>query len=69
VANATYTTKPGDVLDRITHQYYQGRKGAFEEVLKANPGLAAHGSILPGGLEIVLPALPEPEDPNSYTLW
>ena len=67
--DATYETKPGDVLDRIAHKYYNGRKGAFEEVLRANPGLAAHGSILPEGLTIVLPELPEPEDPNTYTLW
>ncbi len=69
MADATYTTVPGDVLDRITWEYYENRKGAFEEVLKANPGLAAYGSVLPGGLDIVLPDLPEPEDPNSYTLW
>ncbi len=66
---ATYTTRPGDVLDRITWEYYGDRKGAFEHVLAANPGLAAHGSKLPGGLDIILPELPQPEDPNAYSLW
>ncbi len=69
MTTAVYITKPGDVLDKITHEYYQGAAGAFEKVLAANPGISSHGSILPGGINVVLPALPEPEDSNIYTLW
>ena len=69
MADVTYTTKPGDVLDQLTHDYYEGRAGAFEAVLAANPGISSHGSVLPGGLTIKLPDLPEPEETNTYTLW
>ncbi|KEQ11221.1 hypothetical protein GZ77_26545 [Endozoicomonas montiporae] len=57
------------MLDAICHQYYKGRRGAVEEVLKANPGLARKGPILPEGLVIELPDLAPPEDNSSFSLW
>ena len=64
-----YRTKDGDVLDALCHKHY-GREagrpvrgtqtGAVEAVLEANPGLADQGPILPAGLLIILPDLPEP---------
>lgn len=69
MAKAVYVTGTDDVLDAITYQHYNGQAGAFESVLAANPGLAAYGSIFPAGLEIELPDLAQPEDPNIYSLW
>lgn len=50
-----YRTKSGDVLDAICSTYYGDTPFSVEEVLAANPGLAAHGAILPSGLIINLP--------------
>lgn len=64
-----YRTKPGDMLDAICHVYYDGRPGATELVLEANPGLARQGVIIPDNTVIELPALPEPEDDSTVVLW
>jgi phage tail protein X len=53
-----YLTRAGDRLDLICEQHYQRRAQAVETVLKANPGLAEQGPILPAGLRIELPDLP-----------
>lgn len=50
-----YRTNKGDMLDAICHKYYKARPGAMEEVLKANPGLAKVGALLPAGMVIELP--------------
>lgn len=60
----TYTTREGDVLDLICYRHYAGRQsGAVEAVLDhpANQhiGRAAYDAILPRGLVITLPELPE----------
>lgn len=57
-ANA-YVTAQGDVLDRICFNRYGTEQGTVELALAANPGLAARGAILPPGLTIILPPLPE----------
>lgn len=64
-----YETKLGDMLDAICYEYYEGRTGALEAVLSANPGIASLGPILPAGLLIDLPDLGEPETASAITLW
>jgi len=58
----------GEMLDAITHKYYKGRDGSTEAVLDANPGLAKIGPVLPAGIEIKLPDLPEAK-PQEIKLW
>lgn len=44
--------------------------GIVEQVLKANPGLAKIGPILPAGINIALPELtPQVEDSQTVQLW
>lgn len=63
-----YRTKTGDVLDLICHRHYGDRPHSVEAVYDANPGLAAHGPVLPAGLVITLPdAAPAP--PATIRLW
>lgn len=57
--DANYETAAGDVLDQICHCHYGVIDGAIERVLEANPGLAERGALLPRGVQILLPAIPE----------
>lgn len=71
--DATYETTAGDVLDAICHRHYGEIDGAIERVLESNPGLADKGAILPRGLRILLPAVPEqnktPAIKPTVRLW
>lgn len=64
-----YRTKTGEMLDSICHQYYQGRPGATEQVLAANPGLAKLGAILPANKVIFMPELAAAVDDSKVSLW
>ncbi|WP_139833955.1 tail protein X, partial [Vibrio parahaemolyticus] len=50
-------------------KYYKARPGAMEEVLKANPGLAKVGALLPAGMVIELPDLGPAESKGKVSLW
>ncbi|MEW8072694.1 MAG: tail protein X [Candidatus Thiodiazotropha sp.] len=64
-----YRTVEGDVLDQICLRHYV-RTGTVETVLDANPGLSAVGAILPAGVEIELPELPDSEAViDTVRLW
>jgi len=54
--SAMYTTRDGDMLDHLCWRHYGQEWDRVETALEANPGLAAHGPVLPGGLVILLPA-------------
>lgn len=54
-----YRCMEGDVLDLICTRYYEDTPWRIEEVIAANPGLAALGPVLPAGLLIELPAVAE----------
>jgi phage tail protein X len=54
-----YRTKDGDALDTICYRHYGASSGYVEAVLEANRGLATHGAVLPAGITILLPDLPE----------
>ena len=53
-----YLTAEGDVLDEICWRRY-GREDAVPAVLAANRGLAGAGPVLPAGVLLVLPELPD----------
>lgn len=54
----------------ICRKIYGGESGYVEQVLEANPGLAAHPHRLPTGTKIKLPALTRAESiPAIITLW
>lgn len=69
-SEAFYRSKEGDVLDAIVWRHY-GRQDerAVELVYEANPGLADEGPVLPAGLRIRLPALPDPAPRHGVRLW
>lgn len=64
----TYRTREGDMIDSICWRHY-GRESAVTEVLKANPGLADRGAVLPSGIQITLPDLTTPVAKESASLW
>lgn len=60
MTTVTYRTIGGETVDSICHSHY-GSTDEVETVLAANPGLSAHGPVLPVGLDVVLPDLRQPE--------
>lgn len=65
-----YRTKDGDMVDAICHAHYSGAVDPQTSlVLDANPGLAALGPVLPKGLLITLPDLPETQSSDPIRLW
>lgn len=66
----TYIAREGDTVDLIAWRYY-GRQDArvVEQVLAANPHLADHGPVLPGGTELVLPAITTSTQSQGLRLW
>lgn len=65
-----YRAKEGETLDLICwHIYGRGTAGTVEQVLEANPGLAALGPILPVGTLVTLPEISEPEAELQVGLW
>lgn len=63
-----YRTRDGDRLDQICWTHYGRIATTVEAVLAANRGLAALGVLLPAGVTIRLPELPEPIT-QSVRLW
>ena len=63
-------TSDGDMLDAICKRRY-GRESVVPLVLDANPHLAKQPVVLPAGLEVVLPDLPETPktNPPEIRLW
>lgn len=55
-----YITRQGEMLDQICARRYGTEHGTTEDVLAANPGLAALGPLLPPALAIALPDVPKP---------
>ncbi len=68
--NRIYTTHQGEALDAICRKIYGGESGYVEQVLEANPGLAALPHRLPIGTKINLPTLTRADKvPAIITLW
>lgn len=64
-----YITRQFDELDDICHRYYGRTQQTVEGVLLANPNLADLLPILPEGLTILLPDLPQPETTETLRIW
>lgn len=65
-----YITKQGDTADLIAWNYYGTQGGRVtEQLLEANPGLAARGPLLPGGLVVQLPVIDTTEKVKGVKLW
>ena len=65
-----YRTRDGDALDAICARHYGDLAWRIEEVIAANPGLAARGPVLPSGVIVDLPEIAEtaPEI-QTLRLW
>ena len=63
-----YRTSSMDVLDEICYLYYQ-RHDVVVDVLEANPSLSELGPVLPAGVVIELPDLPQGQEVNRIRLW
>jgi len=63
-----YRSVAGDTVDLIAWKHY-GRESAAVHILEANPRLADHGPVLPAGVVIDLPDLPEPATDSTVRLW
>jgi phage tail protein X len=65
-----YITRAGDMLDLICWRHYGFHAGTAEAALAANYGLSQRPPVLPGGLTIILPDLPQPRaTPLAVRLW
>lgn len=61
-------TQQNDTVDLIALRHY-GDTGMVEAILRANPGLASRGPILPIGVPITLPPAAAKSRPPTITLW
>ena len=64
-----YVTQQFDELDAICWRYYSRTQQTVEAVLVANPNLADLLPILPQGITILLPDLPEPSTSETIRIW
>ncbi|WP_431026190.1 tail protein X [Halomonas sp. H5] len=66
----TVRARQHDTLDAICYRVYGRTQGVTEQVLKANPGFADLGPILPHGTPVRLPDIaPEPPRRPTVQLW
>ncbi len=66
---ATIITQQDDRLDLICQRHYGACRGVVEQVLAANPRLAAHGPVLEAGLRIRLPEIRRQNERPQVRLW
>ncbi|WP_039918808.1 tail protein X [Cellvibrio mixtus] len=59
----------GDTVDMICVRHYGYTAKVTEQVLAANPGLAALGAQLPVGTRVKLPAIAPVPIKNIVKLW
>ncbi|BBE51132.1 tail protein [Ferriphaselus amnicola] len=60
----------GDTLDALCWRHLGTTAGVTEQALELNPGLAAHGPILPMGLTVTLPDQVQTHTNNTHlNLW
>nr|WP_172613295.1 phage tail tape measure protein [Brucella sp. 10RB9215] len=65
-----YTTVQGEMVDAICRKIYGDESGYVEQVMDANPGLAALPHRLPMGTKIHLPELSKADDRQTVvSLW
>ena len=67
---AVYVTIDGDMVDAIAYAYYGKHEKNTEAILEANANLADYGPVLPAGVLIKLPRIPQQETPKPFRqLW
>ncbi len=64
-----YVTQQFDEVDHICWRFYGRTRQAVEAVMIANPGLSDMMPILPEGLRINLPDLPDPGIGTTIRIW
>lgn len=65
-----YTTIQGEMVDAICRKIYGDESGYVEQLLEANPGLAALPHRLPTGTKVALPDLIRADDRRAIiSLW
>jgi phage tail protein X len=64
-----YVTRQFDELDAICHRFYGRTQGTVEAVLVVNRDLAELLPLLPQGLTLELPNLPQPEATETLRIW
>lgn len=68
--SAIHVTSTNDALDLICARHYGRQAGAVEQVLDANPDIAAVAHRLPVGLSIVLPDIAaSQQSQQTVRLW
>ncbi|WP_442489393.1 tail protein X [Halomonas litopenaei] len=66
----TVRARQRDTVDAICYRAYGRTQGVTEQVLKANPGLADLGPILPHGTLVTLPDIVQlPSREPTIQLW
>ena len=66
---AIHITSANDALDLICVRHYGSQAGTVEQVLDANPNIAAVAHRLPAGLEISLPDIASGDGQQTVRLW
>jgi phage tail protein X len=59
----------GLTVDLVCHIHYGHTDDVTEAVYDANPGLAAHGLVLPIGTTLILPEMPKLTTKPVILLW
>jgi|TARA_Y100000389_G_scaffold179538_1_gene193674 phage tail protein X len=64
-----YTTRDGDILDRICQNYYGSTTKIVERVLEANPHLSELDAVFDAGVKITLPEITIQKESEIVKLW
>jgi len=62
-------TQQHDTADLLCWRHLGHTAQVTEQVLAMNPGLAAHGPLLPAGLVVTLPDEAAPQVVEPLSLW
>lgn len=62
-----YTTTQGDVWDLISYRVY-GDEGFIAQLIAANPE-HRHSVVMPSGIDLVIPDVPEESPATSLPPW
>lgn len=71
MAERTYLTKQGEMVDWIAWRVYGYSTGSTEAIYERNRHIALSDqpTVLPAGLTIILPNLPRPLAAKAVRLW
>lgn len=63
------STQQGDTVDLICLRYFGFTGGVTEQVMNVNPHLVEYDLVLPAGVDIQLPNVPERIQNQVIQLW